>query len=192
MEEEPQKHQSLLPGPATDVSVGIAIGHERDPLQRIVQAAQICEKKAKSELGRSALFAQVVKRSGEIIEWGCKWESHGLELLNSLLAEMINGKLAARFPYKVIELLDPYLPAEGTTLDDDQGFEDSAISIVQRELQDSIISHWQGPRDEAITLSGEVSERLEKYWVSMTEIGASAVQKVHNITDLARTLAWSV
>ena len=65
---------------------------------------------------------------------------------------MINGKLAARFPYKVIELLDPYLPAEGTTLDDDQGFEDSAISIVQRELQDSINSHWQGPPKTKLSL----------------------------------------
>jgi CRISPR-associated protein Cmr2 len=187
MEEEPKKHQSILPGPATDISVGIAIGHEKDPLQRIVQAAQICERKAKSELGRSALFTQVVKRSGEIIEWGCKWESNGIDFLGSLLSHMISGKLAARFPYKLIGLLQPYLPAEGSKVDDDAGFEDSAFLIVERELQDSILSHWQGPKDDALILCSKISEQLEKYWNSVSE---SAVNKVGWLTNLLRTLAW--
>ena len=189
-EEEPKRHQVILPGPATDVSVGIAIGHEKDPLQRIVQAAQTCEKKAKSELGRSAIFTQVVKRSGEIIEWGCKWDSKGLELLEVLLKEMLEGNLAARFPYKVIELLDPYLPAEGTNSEKDSEFDKTAFEIVDREIIESILAHWAGSKDSCSIMVQGVSDKLSNYWNTMKETGNSGEEMISNITSLARTLAW--
>jgi len=190
MEEEPKTHQVIVPGPATDVSVGIAIGHEKDPLQRIVQAAQTCEKKAKSELGRSAIFTQVVKRSGEIIEWGCKWDSNGLELLEILLNEMLDGNLAARFPYKIIELLDPYLPAEGTNAERDSIFDESAFEIVDREIKESTQAHWAGSKDLYSETVVKISEKLSNYWKTMKESGNTGEEMISNIASLARTLAW--
>ena len=189
-EEEPKSNHCILPGPATDVSVGIAIGHERDPLQRIVQAAQLCEKKAKGELGRSALFSQVVKRSGEIVEWGCKWESGGITLLQTLLECMNEGKLTARFPYKLVELLDPYLSVEGSSAESDSSFEQMAEEIVAREMQECMANHWNGSSHEQKDISLLVVSSLSDYWDSMSENSYTAEMKVRSITSFARTLAW--
>jgi hypothetical protein len=74
----------LVPGPKADCSVGIAIAHFKAPLQDVVRTAQAAEKRAKRNpdqggLGRSAVAVTLMKRSGEIIEWGAKWGG-GLEL----------------------------------------------------------------------------------------------------------------
>ena len=74
----------LVPGPAADCSVGVAIAHFKAPLQDVVRAAQAAEKRAKRSseqggLGRSAVAVSLFKRSGEIIEWGCQWRVAGLQ-----------------------------------------------------------------------------------------------------------------
>ncbi|MDO8945354.1 MAG: type III-B CRISPR-associated protein Cas10/Cmr2, partial [Desulfobacterales bacterium] len=74
----------LVPGPAADASVGIAIAHFKAPLQDVVRAAQAAEKRAKNQLGRSAVAVTLFKRSGETNEWGAKWDSGGLDLYCAL------------------------------------------------------------------------------------------------------------
>lgn len=91
-------------------SAGIAVGHEKVPLQDLIHAAHSAESRAKNDYGRNALALDVYKRSGEILNWGCNWgancDSKALEVLEKLSES--RGGLPARFPYKLAELLMPY------------------------------------------------------------------------------------
>ena len=86
-------------------SAGIAIGHKKVPLQDIVHAAHKAESRAKTTYDRGALAITVLKRSGEIIEWGCKWNSNTLKLFKE-----INGSVEDEthgFAYKLDAYLKP-------------------------------------------------------------------------------------
>lgn len=95
-----------------NASAGIAIGHSSVPLQDLVHAAHAAESRAKKTYGRDALAISIYKRSGEILEWGCKWESKALDLYGELskLSALNNEKQIniGRFPYKLAALLQPY------------------------------------------------------------------------------------
>jgi CRISPR/Cas system-associated protein Cas10 (large subunit of type III CRISPR-Cas system) len=90
-------------------SAGIAIAHRSIPLQDLVHAAHDAESRAKKTYGRNALAISIYKRSGEILEWGCKWESSALEIYKTL-SEISEQKVEniKRFPYKLADLLIPY------------------------------------------------------------------------------------
>ncbi len=104
----------IAPGPQAEVSVGIAIAHFKAPLQDVVRAAQAAEKRAKRAtdkggLGRAALAVSLMKRSGEIIEWGAKWDNGGLDLYRAVAGCLDSKDLSGKFPHRVCELLEPYL-----------------------------------------------------------------------------------
>lgn len=86
-------------------SVGIAVGSAKAPLQDIVREARMAESRAKHVYGRDALAVSVLKRSGEILHWGCKWGSSALKIYHVL--EEQDGKLS-RFAYKLAGFLAPY------------------------------------------------------------------------------------
>lgn len=106
----------LVPGPTATVSVGISIGHIKEPLQDMIQEAQAAEKHAKRELDRDAVSVRLYKRSGEQVRWGAKFGSASFALLdyfsehyrppaNEPKKEMpISGK----FPYRVCSMLSVY------------------------------------------------------------------------------------
>ncbi|MHB9005364.1 MAG: type III-B CRISPR-associated protein Cas10/Cmr2 [Limisphaerales bacterium] len=96
----------LVPGPRMTVSVGLAIGHVKEPLQDMIAEAQRAEKRAKASpeqrvfdrsdpdpskhterwtskegWNRDALAVTLSKRSGEAIRWGTKFGSPALPLL---------------------------------------------------------------------------------------------------------------
>ncbi len=114
----------LVPGPKATVSVGLAIGHMREPLQDMVREAQAAEKRAKNKLGRNALAVTLFKRSGETIEWGCKFPSDqqptsaALDLLQFIQSGNryrrpldqpdFKPPISGKFPYRVAELLRRY------------------------------------------------------------------------------------
>lgn len=95
-----------------NASAGIAIGHSSVPLQDLVHAAHAAESRAKKTYGRNALAISIYKRSGEILEWGCGWDSPALDIYEELTAlskENEEGKISiGRFPYKLAALLQPY------------------------------------------------------------------------------------
>ncbi len=101
-----------VPGPAAEVSAGIAVGHFKAPLQMLVREARKAEKRAKKECGKGALAISVYKRSGEILEWGCKWDDGGgriaLELMRLMTEFSNNDSISSRFPYALAELVAPY------------------------------------------------------------------------------------
>lgn len=92
-----------------DASAGIAIAHIKAPLQDLIRAAQSAEKRAKNTVGRPAFSITTMKRSGEISEWGARWESGGHELYGKIAALLASGDLTSRFPHRVCQLLEPYL-----------------------------------------------------------------------------------
>ena len=111
----------LVPGPKATVSVGLAIGHVKEPLQDMVREAQEAEKRAKRDpakggFGRNALAVTLFKRSGEQVQWGAQFESPAFALLAFLREHYRNPlddphramPVPARFPYRVAELLRPY------------------------------------------------------------------------------------
>ena len=92
---------------SVSASAGIAIGHQKTPLLDLVRAAQDAEHRAKTLYERNALALSVLKRSGEILEWGCNWDSAALDL-HSEIVESLKDELSARFPYKLAAFLAPY------------------------------------------------------------------------------------
>jgi CRISPR-associated protein Cmr2 len=91
-------------------SCGIAVGHKEAPLQMLVQKARDMEHAAKEKHGRNALALALVKRSGEIVEWGCNWDSSAreLDLMATVTKFTAEEKLSARFPYALAALVHPY------------------------------------------------------------------------------------
>src|SRR5438876_203970 len=105
LEGEPVQFPAIVPGPAADCSVGIAIAHFKSPLQDVVREAQRAEKRAKRALdngglGRSAVAITLMKRSGETIEWGCQWNSRGLDAFNAILTALSENVVSTKFPHR--------------------------------------------------------------------------------------------
>lgn len=195
---DPVNFPALVPGPAADVSVGIAIAHFKAPLQDVVKAAQAAEKRAKRNtedggLGRSAVAISLFKRSGEILEWGCNWalknegnfpsqESAGYTLLHTLIAQLgPKGGLNSRLPHKFEALLTPYLPTS-KSIKTHEVFEQSFDSILALELEHCL------SRNEGGKLPPELREQFISYWheLSGLEFGARLTRYV----NLLRTAAW--
>ena len=177
----------LVPGPAADCSVGIAIAHFKAPLQDVVRAAHAAEKRGKKQLGRSALAATLFKRSGETIEWGCKWDSGGLDLYRAIAAALALDQLSSKFPYRVIELLDPYLTQHTglATTTPTPEFEAVSDVIIQREFA-VVCGRQRGPAwshevtDQLLSLLADYVGRLDK-----------AEKKLRDVIGLCQTVAFA-
>ena len=103
-----QGYPLLVPGVNADVSCGIAVGHDKYPLQALVREAQTAEKRAKNGYGRSAFAISLIKRGGETIQWGAKWGESALPLYKQFSKLSDSEVLSGRFPYALAELLKPY------------------------------------------------------------------------------------
>lgn len=149
-----------------DASAGIAIAHLKSPLQDLVREAQRAEKRAKSAVGR-AFSVTLMKRSGEISQWGSKWDSGGLDFYEQISSFMRDGKLSAKFPHRVAQLLEPYLTVRsglGGTVDAD-GFE--AAATVRREFDHAVFRQSGG------RIGAEQAEKLgaifDRYLANISE-----------------------
>ncbi|MBN2686192.1 MAG: type III-B CRISPR-associated protein Cas10/Cmr2 [Pontiellaceae bacterium] len=106
----------IVPGPAMDASCGIVIGHCKHPLQALVREAQRAEKRAKSTYAKDekgeykggAFAISLMKRSGEIIHWGARWNQVALAVYRDFTQKTDDEKISGRFPYALAELLKPY------------------------------------------------------------------------------------
>ncbi len=105
---EPKEFCVMVPGPATDCSVGIAIAHFKHPLQDVVREAQQAQKRAKKKLNRGAVAVTLLKRSGETIQWGCKWDDGGLDAYTAMVEALRDDVVSAKFPHRIIELVEKY------------------------------------------------------------------------------------
>ncbi len=119
-----ENYPLIVPGPATDASCGIVIGHCKHPLQALVREAQNAEKRAKKyakkedgEYQCGAFALSLMKRSGEIIEWGARWNENALAVYRDFTQKTDDETFSGRFPYALAELLKPYRLKEKTSVD---------------------------------------------------------------------------
>ena len=141
-------YELMVPGPTADVSCGIAIGHKNHPLQHLVQEAQRAEKRAKNEYNRSAFAISLMKRGGEQINWGAKWDWKAIDLYDKYRKLRDKDIISARFPYALAGFLKPY------KLEDE--INDSMKDIILTELNH--VMQQQG----GINLKEECKEYLDE------------------------------
>ncbi len=159
----------VVPGPAAEVSVGIAIAHFKFPLQDVVRAAQSAEKRAKNQLGRAAVAVSLFKRSGEITEWGTKWESGGLALYKAIAQALDSGDLSGKFPHRVCQLLEPYLTTRTGLFKQSDAIPDQATAteLIQKEF--SHAAERQGSKPVVNRLHELLGDCLNRVAQSHTE-----------------------
>ena len=184
---DPLDFPAIVPGPHADVSVGIAIAHFKSPLQDVVRAAQAAEKRAKRKpedggLGRGAVAITIFKRSGEILEWGSKWNSTGTELLENLLEDLKEKKLNKRFPHKLEAQLTPYL-SQSTSVTADSDFEKVLFPAVLKKEVIHTLS-----RNDGGNLGKTELAQFAAYWQSLE---CNFDQNLQLLINLLRTAAWS-
>lgn len=191
---DPYCYDVLMPGPAADVSAGVAIGHAKSPIQDLVRQAQQAEKLAKNQLGRSAIALSIYKRSGEILEWGCPWEqppkgsgeNHpGLDLLQFLVEQLATATIEKRFPHKLIALLEPYFStaAHGSSTCD-PAFAEAHQEIIRREFE-----HCQREAPNR-HLADLFARYLDSTTIHSSEDRPEAIARLEHLCGLLRTAGW--
>lgn len=183
---EPKKFCAMVPGPAADCSVGIAIAHFKSPLQDVVRAAQDAERRAKNKLGRSAVAVTLMKRSGEIVEWGCKWESGGLDAYRQMVAALQAEVVSSKFPHRIVELVDGYQTDDSGKLGAVKpvaGFADVVDEVLRREV--GVAAERQRGKkyspEQVATLQSSIAQYVNPLRVE---------QKVRDLIGLCQTVAF--
>jgi CRISPR-associated protein Cmr2 len=183
-----------------EASVGIAIAHFMNPLQDTKCAAKAAETRAKKMLahgglGRAAISVTLLKRSGEHIEWGCRWESGGLALYDLLADARIKGMLTSRFPYRVVEILSAY---QGNSDHDIPDFD--AKSIIEMEF-----AHVLRQQSTPALTSGEalkITSALSRFLLELSKLKDGKKDKItskttsqymlRSVIGLCQTLAFTL
>ncbi len=158
-------HSLIVPGPRADLSCGIAIAHKDHPLQHIVEEARKAESRAKKELHKSAFSFSLLKRGGETIHWGAKWDSKAVPLYDKFLnlrmddeqgASSGNGKkLSGKFPYALAALLRPYNLSSGEFSD---GFKPMELITVELAHVLKQQGQWAGSEDSDLAEFKKLSD----------------------------------
>ena len=153
----------MVPGCTADVSCGIAIAHQKYPLQHMVEEARKAEKRAKTEYDRAAFAVSLLKRGGETVYWGAKWNWSAIELFENYSKLRRMDIISARFPYALAELLYPYRLAENG---------DSSILPVILKETEHVMERQKGSElkelcgkylNELISFSSQNNGILEDY-----------------------------
>jgi CRISPR-associated protein Cmr2 len=194
----------VVPGPAAEASVGVAIAHFKAPLQDVVRAAQAAEKRAKRTtssggLGRAAVAVTLMKRSGEIVEWGTRWEG-GLTLHAVLSSALERGILSERFPHRLSELLEAYRIESTPMLRDRHSLQPAASfpvdDVIQREFA-HVLSRQRGPQfpTDGTVAESEVqslNSALTRYLTSLDQAGHMDPEaRLRSLTGLCQTVAFT-
>lgn len=141
----------IVPGPRATASMGVAVGHVQTPLQNMIRAAKAAEKHAKQHYQRDAFSMRLFKRSGEILQWGAKWNSSALGSIKNLMMLLSEEIMSNRFPYVFVEKMVPYELDHSRigALEDIGSFD--FYSVIIRELDYSIQRQSKVPRHSGIS-----------------------------------------
>ena len=179
----------IVPGPAAEVSVGIAIAHFKAPLQDVVREAQTAQKRAKAPLAknglnRAAVSLRLMKRSGEILDWGSKWDGGGLELFHAIAHALDQKQLTGKFPHRLCEILAPFIN-ETTAVTDLDGF--PVAEVIRSEFARLLERHEDTKWDA--TSAAPLTTALEAYLPTLADRSASAA--AHELTSLCTAVAFA-
>ncbi len=97
------EEQKILPGSTLTISAGIVVAHYKYPLYDAIRRCRDALKKAKEFYGRDAVCIKFIKRSGEVLEAGFKWDE--LKELYEFIEEVHKSKIPRAFYYNLIEVL---------------------------------------------------------------------------------------
>jgi CRISPR-associated protein Cmr2 len=169
-------------GSSPDASAGIAIGHFKSPLQDLIRAAQKAEKTAKNTVGRPAFSINLMKRSGEISNWGAKWDEGGIALYNNIATLMKNEKLSVKFPHRVCQLLEPYLTKSSNLgqLKDAPSF--IIADVIRKEFRHAAV------RQGSESIADELEILLNTY---LTKFGIDSQKALTHIIGLCTAVAFN-
>lgn len=183
----------IVPGPEADCSAGIAIAHYKAPLQDVVREAQRAEKRAKQNPPKnengdaSTLAVTVMKRSGEIQNWDCKWDSGGIEASEILLRAMKSNCVSAKFPHRVIEYLEPLSSRpgseEGEQIDGGRGNVTTAPDFSRRVSIDIVSRFVELTADQQTGSNCDVEE-VKKVVDSVKEYAETLTSPERVIRDI--------
>jgi CRISPR-associated protein Cmr2 len=187
--DDPVNFPVIVPGPNADCSAGIAIAHFTSPLQDVVRAARQAENRAKDVSGKAAMAVSLLKRSGEITEWTCKWDSGGLKALAAIIEAIQSGVVSSKFPHRLIELVQSYQtdrPGQlgGTT--PTEGFASVALEILEREIH-TVADRQRGRNftpEKANLIAKVILEYLDSSFVG------NAQEKISALVGLCQTAAF--
>ena len=179
----------IVPGPAAEVSVGIAIAHFKAPLQDVVREAQNAEKRAKAPLAknglnRAAVSLRLMKRSGEILDWGSKWDGGGLALYHAIAHALDQEQLTGKFPHRLCEILSPFINETQAVTDLDDF---PVAEVIRREFARLLGQHEDTKWDA--TSAAPLSKALEAYLATLAKRSASAA--AHDLTALCTAVAFA-
>lgn len=95
-------------GHRAEASTGIAIAHHKNPLDITLTEVRNAEKAAKSKEGRNAFNIIFLKRSGEIMSAGAKWNYScktidTVRVLLEFQRKFANDEISGKFPYLLRE-----------------------------------------------------------------------------------------
>ena len=90
------------------LSAGIAFCHYKTPLTWLLEEARRAEHRAKEGYGRNALALSIVKRSGETLLWGAKFDSKAWELYRRFVELSRREILTGRFTHALAGILAEY------------------------------------------------------------------------------------
>ena len=143
------KSPMLLPGPKATVSVGIAIGHIKSPMQDLIQTARDAEQVAK-KAGKDGFCLTIKKRSGETNSFFAHWGINKiLSAWNELSNELEQNIISNRFPYIYTQYISPLLRGKNGKYFDE--FDDDIKGACQEFLR--ITNIRQGEKSQLDTNS---------------------------------------
>lgn len=173
-----------------DASAGIAIAHIHAPLQDLIREAQKAEKHAKNEVGRPAFSVTLMKRSGEISHWGSKWEGGGIDLYHQIAKLMNDKKLSAKFPHRLIELLEAYITSNKGLSKLDDAIENIELikEIIHKEFAHA--ASRQGSK-LAATERIELEKALNIYLKGVVSALAEPQELLTSLIGLCTTVAFA-
>ena len=140
----------MVPGTDCEVSCGIAVAHGKYPLQRTIREARLAEHRAKTEFGRAAFAVSLLKRGGEIIHWGGKWNSPAIELFYAFQEALEKGDVGNRFAYTLMQTLQPY---QLEALDEDSISTPDLEKILAMDFQNIAARQWLKNRPDSLVLA---------------------------------------
>ena len=149
---------TLLPG--TTISAGIAITHTKMPLQSVVKEARNAEKRAKGTLGKNAIAISILKRSGEIIHTGFKFDENGLCIHNLIMEYTSKNILSNGLSYKILKALDIY-QNKSVNPKSDKAFDDIQDKLYIFEFE-RMLDQDEHLRQQTEEKKKDVKERLQK------------------------------
>jgi hypothetical protein len=173
----------IVPGPAAEVSVGIAIAHFKAPLQDVVRAAQAAEKRAKGALGRTAFSLRLMKHSGEMLDWGSKWTGGGLPLYRAIAHALDSDQLSGKFPHRLCEVLTPFINRT-EAITDLAGF--PIAEVIRREFSRLLLQHEGKSLDRAPLVAA-----LEAYLHTTSGDQAAPSAVASDLVQLATAVAFA-